>query len=191
VLDAMGFDPILIETVGVGQDEVEVVRIAHTSVVVTVPGLGDDIQAIKAGLLEIADVFVVNKADRDGVDRTVMDIRALQGLAAVPEGRWVPPVVRTIATRNDGVAALVSAIADHQRSLPPPEANERERRRVSHILESLVRDGLLAAMDQALAAGDGKDALLDRIAGKKTIHRNRAARKKSRMARRLATIKQG
>lgn len=168
VLDAMGFDPILIETVGVGQDEVEVVRIAHTSVVVSVPGLGDDIQAIKAGLLEIADVFVVNKADRDGVERTVADIRALQTLVAAPQDTWVPPIVRTVAVQDAGVAELVAAIAQHRASIPPGEAALRERRRVAHILESLVKDRLLDVMDEALAADGGRDALLDRLAARET-----------------------
>ena len=168
VLDAMGFDPILLETVGVGQDEVEVVRVAHTSVVVTVPGLGDEIQAIKAGLLEIADVFVVNKADRDGADRTVRDLRALQGLVTPPEGHWVPPVIRTVALQDEGVADLVTAIAEHQAHLRPEEAAARARRREGHVLASLVRDRLLDAMERTLAAGAGKEALLDRLAARTT-----------------------
>ena len=99
VLDAMGHDVVLIETVGVGQDEIDIVRTADTTVVVLVPGLGDDIQAIKAGILEIADIFVVNKADLDGADRTVGDLRGLQTLMAeMPD--WLPPIVRTVAART-------------------------------------------------------------------------------------------
>lgn len=176
VLDAMGFDPILVETVGVGQDEVEVVRVAHTSVVVTVPGLGDDIQAIKAGLLEIADIFVINKADRDGVERTVRDLRGLQGLVDRHATGWVPPLIRTVATRDEGVAALVDAIDAHQAQLPAAEADARDRRRAAHVLESLVRDELLDAMATALDAGDGRDALLERLVRRDTDPYTESAR---------------
>lgn len=167
VLDAMGFDPILVETVGVGQDEVEVVRIAHTSVVVTVPGLGDEIQAIKAGILEIADVFVVNKADRDGVDRTVKDIRALQSLVS-DGGGWVPPVVRTVALRDEGLDELVRAIADHRASVPPGEAAERERRRVAHVLLTLVKDRLVDVLEGLLGDGADRATLYDRLLARET-----------------------
>jgi len=167
VLDAMGYDPILVETVGVGQDEVEVVRIAHTSVVVTVPGLGDDIQAIKAGLLEIADVFVVNKADRDGVDRTIRDIRALQSLVAKGDA-WVPPVVRTVAVRDEGVDALVTAIAEHRASVPEGEAAARDRRRVEHVLLTLVKDRLVDVLEAALGDDAGRDAVYERLLARQT-----------------------
>ena len=98
VLDAAGKDFVAIETVGVGQDEVEIARTADVSVVVLVPGMGDDVQALKAGVMEIADIFVVNKADRDGADRTVAEIESLLGLHTYSDGEWRPPIVRTEAT---------------------------------------------------------------------------------------------
>lgn len=114
VMDAMGKDVVIIETVGVGQDEVDVVGTAHTSVVVVVPGMGDDIQAIKAGILEIADVFVLNKADREGADRTEREIRMMLELGNVTAARgWKPPVVRTIATTGDGMPDMLGAIDEH------------------------------------------------------------------------------
>jgi LAO/AO transport system kinase len=109
VLDAMGYDIVLIETVGVGQDEVDIVRAAHTVVVVMVPGLGDEVQAIKAGILEVADVFAVNKADRPGADRTERDLELM--IHGMREGDWRPPIVRTVAISGGGVAALWDAVA--------------------------------------------------------------------------------
>jgi LAO/AO transport system kinase len=109
ILDAAGFDKVIIETVGVGQDEVEIVKAADVSVVVLVPGMGDDIQAIKAGIMEIGDVFVINKADREGVLRTTKELEALLSLAHRPD-MWDPPIVPTIATENKGIDDLVAAI---------------------------------------------------------------------------------
>lgn len=109
ILDAAGFDKVIVETVGVGQDEVEIVKAADVSVVVLVPGMGDDIQAIKAGIMEIGDVFVINKADREGVLRTQKELEALLSLAHRPD-MWVPPIVRTIATEGKGVEDLAAAI---------------------------------------------------------------------------------
>ncbi len=111
VVDAAGFDVVLVETVGVGQDEVDIVKAAETTVVVLVPGLGDDIQAIKAGILEIADVFVVNKADREGADRTAAEIATM--LDFTPDRAWRPPIVRTVAPRGEGVREAIDAIASH------------------------------------------------------------------------------
>ena len=109
VVEASGKTRLLIETVGVGQDEVDIVRLADVTVVVLVPGLGDDVQSIKAGILEIADIFVVNKSDREGADRVEREIRAMQSLGGHGKG-WVPPVVRTVATTGEGTAALAEAI---------------------------------------------------------------------------------
>ena len=111
VLDAAGFDVVLIETVGVGQDEVDIIKAAETTAVVLVPGLGDDIQAIKAGILEIGDVFVVNKADRDGADRTAAELAMMLDLSA-PKG-WRPPIVRTVAPSNTGVEEVLAALESH------------------------------------------------------------------------------
>src|SRR6185503_4023385 len=106
VLDAAGFDVVLIETVGVGQDEVDVAQTADATVVVLVPGTGDDVQAMKAGIMEIADVFVANKADRDGIDRLVQSIEAALSLQPATDGGWTPPVLKTEATTGRGVAEL-------------------------------------------------------------------------------------
>ena len=114
VLDAMGMDVIIIETVGVGQDEIDIVRMAHTTVVVMVPGLGDDIQAIKAGILEIGDVFVVNKADRDGADRTARELTVMLEMNPDKDRAWQPKVLQTEASRNRGIEELVDEIEEHR-----------------------------------------------------------------------------
>ena len=169
VLDAMGYDVVLIETVGVGQDEVEVVKLAHTSVVVLVPGMGDDIQAIKAGILEIADVFAVNKADREGVDRTVRDIRALQALGGHHAGAWTPPIVQTVAVRGEGIDELARAVAAHGEAMAASDTRQEQlRRREGHILTSLLRDRLTERMERALEAGAGREALLERLVARET-----------------------
>jgi LAO/AO transport system kinase len=123
VLDAMGWDLVLVETVGVGQDEVEVQRLAHTTVVVMAPGMGDEIQAIKAGILEIADVFAVNKSDREGADRTVRELRLMLDMGketiqqqkdrVCPPG-WTPQVIKTVSTTGEGVDELMTALTEHR-----------------------------------------------------------------------------
>src|SRR5712691_8239941 len=110
VLDAAGKDIVILETVGVGQDEVEIVRTADVSIVTLVPGTGDDVQALKAGIMEIADIFVVNKADREGADRLVSSVEANLGLGTYADGAWRPPVLKTVATTGSGVPQLVDAI---------------------------------------------------------------------------------
>lgn len=116
VLDASGRDLVLIETVGVGQDEVDIVRLADVTIVILVPGMGDDVQTIKAGIMEIADVFVINKSDREGADRVEREIRAMQTLATRGDG-WVPPIVKTVAVEGTGVPELVTAIANYEQFL--------------------------------------------------------------------------
>ncbi|HEY1548342.1 MAG TPA: methylmalonyl Co-A mutase-associated GTPase MeaB [Kofleriaceae bacterium] len=151
VLDAMGFQRILIETVGVGQDEIDVMRAAHTTVVVSVPGLGDDIQAIKAGLLEVADVLAVNKADRDGADRVESDLSRMLALRA---DRNDVPIVRTIATRGAGIAELAAAIEAHRaRAWTGPAATSRAAERARAQLYELVRALLADRAAAALARG--------------------------------------
>ena len=145
VLDAAGYDVVLIETVGVGQDEVDIVKAAETVAVVLVPGLGDDIQAIKAGILEIADVFLVNKADREGADRTAAELAMMLDLSA-PAG-WRPPIVRTVATRNEGIAEAVAALASHgERLLASGEDAQRRRRRVRARLRALLDERFRASV---------------------------------------------
>ncbi len=125
VLDAMGMDVVIVETVGAGQSEVDIVRSAHTVLIVEVPGLGDDIQAFKAGILEIGDVFVVNKADRDGADKAVAELRAM--IETCPEPRsWTPPVLKACARDNAGIAEVVDALESHRKFLDA--SGERERR---------------------------------------------------------------
>jgi LAO/AO transport system kinase len=168
ILDAMGHDVILLETVGVGQDEVEVVRVAHTAVVVLVPGLGDDIQAIKAGILEIADIFVVNKADRDGVERTIKDLRNMQQLTETPVD-WQVPIVRTVAPRGQGVPELIDAITKHG-ALAKDDVSVRQRLRTreEYILESLIVDRLSSAMSSAMGDKHTREELLDALLERRT-----------------------
>ena len=159
VLDAMGFERILIETVGVGQDEVDVMKAAHTTVVVTVPGLGDDIQAIKSGLLEVADVLVVNKADREGADRTERDLMHMLDLRAHGERKEVE-IVRTIATKGlaagSGIAELATAIEAHRaRIWAGPTAAARHVARAQAHLAELVRALLADRAVRAIAARGG------------------------------------
>ncbi|MFA4909526.1 MAG: methylmalonyl Co-A mutase-associated GTPase MeaB [Desulfobacteria bacterium] len=116
LLDAYGKDYIIIETVGVGQDEVDIVRTADVSILAVMPGGGDDIQAIKAGIMEIGDIFVVNKADRDGADRLVTEIKMMLGLSST-EREWTPPVIKTIATEDQGIDTLVEKIKEHREFL--------------------------------------------------------------------------
>ncbi len=152
VLDAAGYDEILVETVGVGQDEVEVFRLAQTCVVVLTPGMGDDIQAIKAGLMEVADLFVVNKADRDGADRVVQEI--LQMLELGEHGAWLPPVVKTVATTGAGLDELAARIAEHRAFLDGPQGAARRRERTKMRIESLVKEDFLRRVER-LRGGTG------------------------------------
>ena len=166
VLDASGRDIILVETVGVGQDEVEIVRLADITVVILVPGMGDDVQTIKAGIMEIADIFVINKSDREGAENVEKEIRALQSLAMRKDG-WTPPIVKTIASEGTGVAELVSTIGDYEtylqrenRALKKSVENWRER------LVEMLRDTML---ERARAEfGDGN---LSRFAAEVAEHK--------------------
>ncbi len=128
ILDAAGFDKVIVETVGVGQDEVEIVKTADVSVVVLVPGMGDDIQAIKAGIMEIGDVFVINKADREGVIRTEKELESLLSLAHRHDF-WDPPIVKTIATENNGIEDLSEAIKSYKEFQETGEKKSLERRK--------------------------------------------------------------
>ena len=150
VLDAFGKDTIFVETVGAGQAEVDIVRAAHTTVVVEAPGLGDDIQAFKAGILEIADVFVVNKADREGADRTAKALTAMLDLGNPVRRRddrrntWRPPILKTVATDEAGIAPLADAIDRHAEYLKQSgQFAEREREQIGDELRRLVARALL------------------------------------------------
>ena len=156
VLDAAGCDVVLIETVGVGQSEVEVAAAADTTLVLLAPGMGDSIQAAKAGILEIGDVFVVNKADRDGADATVRELRMMITLGEHPERRWTPPVVKTVASTNDGVDTLVEAIDEHRAWLVGSgELAVRRVRRARDEVEALA----VALLRRRLEAGEGSQRL--------------------------------
>jgi LAO/AO transport system kinase len=154
VLDASGRDLIMIETVGVGQDEVDIVRLADITIVILVPGMGDDVQTIKAGIMEIADIFVINKSDRDGAENVEREIRAMQSLATRHDN-WVPPIVKTAASEGTGVSELADAIADYESYLKKENLvlarniqNWRER------LVEMLRDAMLERARAQL--GDGQ-----------------------------------
>jgi LAO/AO transport system kinase len=168
VLDAMGFDRILIETVGVGQDEIDVMKAAHTTVVITVPGLGDDIQAIKAGILEVADVLVVNKADRAGADRAIRDLLHMLDLRDAEGGRREVEIVKTIGSwglkDGSGIADLVAAI-DRHRARPGDDA--RSVARAAAHLSELVRALLQDRAARALAAVGGMEEVAAQIAARR------------------------
>ena len=172
VLDAMGKDVVLIETVGVGQDEVEICRLAHTTVVVVVPGLGDDIQAIKAGILEVADLFAVNKSDREGADRTVRDLRSMLELSHITgkEAAHEIAIVKCVASRGEGTAELWSAIDAHYQFLRKGSGlMQRETQRAKTELVEVLRERLLrVALDRLAANGAHLDQLALRIARRET-----------------------
>jgi LAO/AO transport system kinase len=188
VMDAMGKDLVLVETVGVGQDEIEIASLAHTVVLVTLPGMGDDVQAIKAGVMEIADVFAVNKADREGAERTVRDLQMMLELRRSTATRpppdhdelhrfaagepwspedarfWEPPVVKTVATRGDGVADLAGAVERHRAHLDSTGMRrERDAARARGAFVAMLRERLLAG---ALARLAGEKGHLDEIAAR-------------------------
>ena len=143
VLDASGRDLIMIETVGVGQDEIDIVRLADITVVILVPGMGDDVQTIKAGIMEIADIFVINKSDREGAERVEREIRAMQSLA-IRNDHWTPPIVKTVASEGKGVAELAAAIAQYEAFLE--KENLMLKRNIQNWRERLVemlRDAML------------------------------------------------
>lgn len=160
ILDAAGYERIIVETVGVGQDEVEIVKAADVSVVVLVPGMGDDIQAIKAGIMEIGDIFVINKADRDGVYSTEKELESLLSLASRNDG-WDPPIVKTVATENRGVTDLAEAIERFRQAQRGGELSGERRRAIARwrIVE-LLRDNLLARVLES----DASVAMLNRLA---------------------------
>ncbi|HWQ31439.1 MAG TPA: methylmalonyl Co-A mutase-associated GTPase MeaB [Blastocatellia bacterium] len=143
VLEAAGYDRVLVETVGVGQDEVDVVKAADVSVVVLVPGMGDDIQAIKAGIMEIGDIFVINKAEREGVERTERELMMLLEMTARPDG-WKPPIVRTVAPENRGIAEFAAAIEDYAAFRREHHTSFERRQAVAETrIAELLRERLL------------------------------------------------
>ncbi|HSL53614.1 MAG TPA: methylmalonyl Co-A mutase-associated GTPase MeaB [Pyrinomonadaceae bacterium] len=164
ILDAAGYAKIIVETVGVGQDEVEVVKAADVSVVVLVPGMGDDIQAIKAGIMEIGDVFVINKSDKEGVYATEKELESLLSLASRDDG-WDPPIVKTVATENHGVAELAQAIERFSTAqLGPRMSSERRRAIARWRIVELLRESLLSRVLGTEAAVAMLNRLADEVA---------------------------
>lgn len=167
ILDAAGFNKVIVETVGVGQDEVEIVKTADVSVVVLVPGMGDDIQAIKAGIMEIGDVFVINKADREGVLRTEKELEALLSLAMRPD-HWQPPIIKTVAIENKGIEDLALAINRFREFQQGAESSLERREAIARwrILE-LLRERLLAQTLNRDSASETLDRLAAEVASKR------------------------
>jgi LAO/AO transport system kinase len=172
VLDAMGKDVIVVETVGVGQDEVDIVHSAHTTVLVTVPGMGDDIQAIKAGLMEIGDIFVVNKADREGVDKTLRELRSMLQMSDrryQTEG-WMPPVAPTVAAQDLGVDELYRTILDHRNHLlehAKERLKKREEIRVKNQILDLLKERLIETALERLGGMQALDGMAQEIVARK------------------------
>ncbi len=145
VLDATGCDVIIVETVGVGQSEVEIAGLADTTLVLLAPGMGDGIQAAKAGILEIGDVYVINKADRDGADQVRRDLRSMLALGERPEGAWKPPIIKTVAHKGDGMDEVVAALDAHRDHLESSGEMERRRtRRARDEIEAIAVTALRA-----------------------------------------------
>ncbi len=165
VLDAAGKDVVLIETVGVGQDEVDIVRTADVSIVTMVPGAGDEVQALKAGIMEIADIFVVNKADREGADRTIGTIEAMLSLEHFDEGAWRPPILKTEATTGRGVPELVDTIDRFRTSTADAQGSRRRARAEWRVRELLGQRFLQHIERDVLGAGEFEQTL-DRIAAR-------------------------
>jgi LAO/AO transport system kinase len=166
ILDAAGYAKIIIETVGVGQDEVEVVKAADISVVVLVPGMGDDIQAIKAGIMEIGDIFVINKADREGVNSTEKELEALLSLA-MRDDAWDPPIVKTVATESKGIQELAAAIEKYRSFHLLNDSGDGRRRAIARwrILE-LLRERLVAQTLESDSAAEKLDRLAGEVASR-------------------------
>ncbi|PYU32217.1 MAG: methylmalonyl Co-A mutase-associated GTPase MeaB [Acidobacteria bacterium] len=156
LLDAAGKQIVLIETVGVGQDEIDIVRLADCTVVVLVPGLGDDVQNMKAGLMEIADIFVLNKSDREGVDRLEQQLQAMLQIVPVRDG-WKPPVVRTVASENKGIEALAAAIADFRGHFQ--HTRERHSKKIEHWKQRLVELLEARLLERVLGSPQGEKTL--------------------------------
>lgn len=164
ILDAAGMNVVIVETVGAGQSEVDIIKIAQTIVVVLAPGLGDEIQAIKAGIMEIGDIFVINKADRENANKAVTDIQAMLQLSN-EKNKWVPAIVKTIATTGEGISQLLEKIDEHTKHLKKDEASLRQKRIVEtelveaikqktaeHVVEVLRRSGKLDALISSILA---------------------------------------
>jgi LAO/AO transport system kinase len=173
VLDAMGKDIILVETVGVGQDEVDIVTTAHTTIIVLIPGMGDDIQAIKAGILEVADIFAINKADREGIDKTVNELRMMLGMNRKGDdaGEWQPPIVATEALRGKGVPELLEKIEAHKAFLfdhAGTHLRARLREKAFRELVDTIKESLVGKMIDELKQSAEFEKMIDDLVEKRT-----------------------
>ena len=173
VLDAMGKEIILVETVGVGQDEVDIVTTAHTTIIALIPGMGDDIQAIKAGILEVADIFVINKADREGLKRTMNDLNAMLDMNSRwdDEGTWRPPIMATEAIRNKGVPELLSQIEAHKAFLfdhSKTYLKEHLRKRAFRELIDTVKESVVTEIVRKLENSESFQGMIDDLVEKRT-----------------------
>jgi LAO/AO transport system kinase len=162
VLDAAGFDLIVVETVGVGQDEVDIARLAETTVVVLMPGGGDDVQAIKAGILEVADLFLINKADREGAPEVERGLRQMLSLGK-GHSAWEPPILRSVASRGEGLVELYRSIGDHRRFMQSDEGVTRARQRLEDRFERLLDAELVeqGRLGHAAAIGEARARVRD------------------------------
>ncbi len=152
VLDAMGYDVVIIETVGVGQDEVEVVDLAHTTAVVSLPGMGDDIQAMKAGILEIGDIFIVNKADKPGADQVVKQLTVMLEMRDIGKDDWMPPVLKTVAAQSEGITELVDGFFSHRDFIAGSgELKARIAERDLHFFRELLKEKAYEKINAAAA----------------------------------------
>ncbi len=170
VMDAMGKDYILVETVGVGQDEVDIVRTAHTTMIVLIPGMGDDIQAIKAGILEVGDLFVVNKADRDGADKTVMELRQMLEMGSARGKDWKPPIIKAEAVKNKGIEEVFRAIDEHRTYLMSEggkHLQEHLRRKMHLELVDLIKQRIIERYIGELEESGELTAVVDELVEKK------------------------
>ena len=165
VLDAAGKDVVIIETVGVGQDEVDIIRTADVSIVTLVPGTGDEVQALKAGIMEIADIFVVNKADREGAARLVSSVESNLALHHYENGEWRPPIVKTVATTGQGIAELVETIAQFRAHSIGVQASRRKTRS-EYRLRELVSQRFMDHLERQVLAQGELGAIVDRIAAR-------------------------
>ena len=163
VLDAAGKDVVIIETVGVGQDEVDIIRTADVSIVTLVPGTGDEVQALKAGIMEIADIFVVNKADREGADRLVSAVESNLALHHYDSGEWRPPIIKTVATSGQGIPELVEAITQFRTHSQSAQASRRKTRS-EYRLRELVSKRFMDHLERDVLESGELGSLVDRIA---------------------------
>jgi LAO/AO transport system kinase len=166
LLDAFGKDYILLETVGVGQDELDIIKTADTTLLISVPGLGDDIQALKAGIMEIGDIHVVNKADRDGADQLMSDLRLMCDLSSGVSS-WKPPIVRTIAVENEGIAELTEKILAHRKFLETGKGlhqkrNERIRKEISYLIKEEISRSIYKMLEHNMVFDDAVERIARR-----------------------------